>query len=251
MQHARRRSDAPPDPDLDALAAEADGTRRRAEEYLARVGALLDAAEGGRPLPDGFGGLWHALRQLGASQAMLGEQFKRLSLEQVFTDMDRAALEGAGHAAGFAAGVAAAKGRHRHRQARKPGGGQLSVLPGGKTWKGAAVSTPAVLKAAGLLTATAASIAIAVPALPSLPSSPAHHAQAFGGLSPTVAFPAVTPSPVRAYAPRHAKVFAATASPVPPPPVVTHQAPEPPSAAPSAAPSGTARPRHCHLHRGG
>ena len=124
-------------------------TRRRAEEYLARVGALLDAVEAGRPLPDGFGGLWHALRQLGASQAMLGEQFKRLCLEQVFADMDRAAMEGAGHAAGFTAGVAAAKGRHRHRRGRAPGGGQLSVLPGGKTWKGAAVSGPAALKAAG------------------------------------------------------------------------------------------------------
>ena len=75
-------------------------------------------------------------------------------------------------------------GRHRHRRARAPGGGQLSVLPGGKTWKGAAVSGPAALKAAGLLTATAASIVIAVPALPSLPSLPGHHAQAFGGLVP-------------------------------------------------------------------
>ena len=96
MQHARRRSDAPPDPDLDALAAEADSTRRKAEEYLTRVGALLDAVEAGRPLPDGFGGLRHALRQLGASQAILGEQFERLGLEQVFADMDRAAMEGAG-----------------------------------------------------------------------------------------------------------------------------------------------------------
>ena len=106
-----------PNRTLTQLAAEADnhppeGPRRN----LARVGALLDAVEVVRPLPDGFGGLWHALRQLGASQAMLGEQFKRLSLEQVFADMDRAAMEGAGHAAGFTAGVAAAKGRHRHRR---------------------------------------------------------------------------------------------------------------------------------------
>ena len=129
MQHARRRSDAPPEPDLDQLAAEADTTRRRAEEYLTRVGALLDAAEAGRPLPDGFGGLWHALRQLGASQAMLGEQFKRLSLEQVFADMDRAAMEGAGHAAGFTAGVAAAKGRHRHRRAAHRAAGSCPSSP--------------------------------------------------------------------------------------------------------------------------
>ena len=251
MQHARRRSDAPPEPDLDQLAAEAEATRRRAEEYLTRVGELLDAAEAGRPLPDGFGGLWHALRQLGASQAMLGEQFKRLSLEQVFADMDRAAMEGAGHAAGFTAGVAAARGRHRHRRGRAPGGGQLSVLPGGKTWKGAAVSTPAALKAAGLLTATAASIVIAVPALPSLPSSPAHHAQAFGGLSPVAAFPAVTPSPVRAYKPRHARrpsAFADAATLAPPPPVA---APRSAAGAVSGALSGPVRgPRRAGGHGG-
>ena len=204
MQHARRRSDAPPEPDLDQLAAEADATRRRAEEYLTRVGALLDAVEAGRPLPDGFGGLWHALRQLGASQAMLGEQFKRLSLEQVFADMDRAAMEGAGHAAGFTAGVAAAKGRHRHRRGRAPGGGQLSVLPGGKTWKGAAVSGPAALKIAGALTATAASIAIAAPALPALPSLPVTRAGVRRPQSPSQALPALTPAPLRSYVPRHA-----------------------------------------------
>ena len=172
---------------------------------------------------------------------MPGEQFDRLSLEQVFADMERAAIEGAGHAAGFAAGVAAARGRHRHRRGRAPGGGQLSVLPGGKTWKGAAVSGPAALKAAGLLTATAASIVIAVPALPSVPSLPGHHAQAFGGLSPTQALPALTPAPVRAYVPRHARpsADAATATPAPPPPVVVvAPVPSVPSAQPSAAPSG-------------
>ena len=75
MQHARRRSDAPPDPDLDALAAEADTTRRRAEEYLARVGALLDAAERGGPSRTGSAacgmrcGSWARLRRCWASSS--------------------------------------------------------------------------------------------------------------------------------------------------------------------------------------
>lgn len=259
VQHARRGSDAPPEPDLAELAARSETTRLLVEEHLARLGPILDAIEAGRPLPDGTGRqltlIAAGLRQAGAAQWMTGEQMRERSLEQVFTDMERAVIEGSGFRAGV---TAAAAGRHRHRRDRKPAAGQLSLIPGGK-WRAPAVSGAAALaafrhaataKGAAIGTSAAAAAAVVTigtsgfTTLPmTTPAPAAAHAGAFAGLAPTDALPLVPPPPLRSYAPRHAKpsadADAATLAPPPPAGLAASPSPSGPSAAPRNPAYGT------------
>ena len=268
MQHARRDSDAPPEPDLAGLAAKAEATRQQAEGYLARVGAILDAVEAGRPLPDGlthagFTGLWHSLRQVGAAQWMTGEQLKERSLEQSLADMVRTAAEGPRLRAEAAA-------RHRHRapkaaRSRRPGRNDTPLFavpdedaPAQKppSWQapaafsglaaGAEVLRHSTVAKALLGLGTAASLAVATPNIVQpLLSPPARSAaqgqvQAFAGLAPADAIPLGSlPSPRSSYVPRHAKGAPdAKGAALAPPPPVAAPSPPVPSAEPSAPSPG-------------
>lgn len=242
MPYARRRSDAPPEPDLAALAAETAANSRLAAEQLARARGLLDAAEAGEPLPgwldDGKLSLLIAgLRQTSCAQAMTGEQLSRLSLEQAFSDMFIATAEGSGFRQGVSA---AAGGRHRAPRAsrsRKPGKDQppLFGIPGGKT-TAAAVGLAASIVAGTVGTGAYSDLAHLSPV------PVAHHGPAaLPVLSPADAIPVALPSVQPSYEGRHRKPSptAVNATLAPPPPVYTPAPPQDPSAQPSAAPGGT------------
>lgn len=130
MPHARQRTAALPEPDLARIWAAAELERTKVGEYLAAVAAVLEAARNGEMSPDDRRLL--ALTAAGLRQAGAG----------LHAYADQAALHGFASAAdevmcadadaeGFKRGVAvASRGRHRARQSRRPGAGQLTLIPG-------------------------------------------------------------------------------------------------------------------------
>lgn len=239
MTHPRRRSDEPPpEPDLAAEIAAAADLRARAEERLAQVGQLIEAARAGLPLPEGLTDgrlnlIGTGLRHLGSETDRYVRELERIRLGQVFGQAAESWIRQDERQQ-----AAASHGRHRASRSRKPGRGQLELIPGGKT-TAAAVGLAASL-AAGMTVGPGAwsDLAHFSPA-----PAAAHAAPSLPVLSPADAIPVSSPLQRRPYEPRHAKkpnADAATATPAPPPPVVTAApAPQVSAPAPSAPAPGT------------
>lgn len=249
MQPARRSRDVPPEPepDLPGLIAGVRETSRRADACIAAVEQVVEAARNGRPLPDGtdrrqLALAVHGLRHAGGEMRGFTDQAAILAARTALSDTARELARDTG----FREGVSAAAGRHRAPRRRRPGRGQLALIPGeGAVVSGVAAGVAFLRHSAAAKATVGAAAAVTLATVSTsgfttipdvMNTTPSHStATSLPVLDPQSAIPIMLP-PSPPSTGRHAKPGApdaATASPLAAP-VVT--------LAPSSAPATSSQP---------